>query len=69
MASSNVHEVIGKAILDETFRKALFTDAKSACEGAGLPLLAHQYEQIANFDRDAFDMAVNDLGVSGDTAG
>lgn len=69
MATSNIHEVIGKAILDENFRKALFANPKAACEGAGLPLQAHQYEQVANFDRDAFDMAVNDLGVSGDTAG
>ncbi|MBM4342427.1 MAG: hypothetical protein FJ100_03500 [Deltaproteobacteria bacterium] len=58
---SNKHEVVGRAMLDAEFRKALFADPKAACEAAKLPLADHDYAQINAMDKDAFETAVADL--------
>jgi hypothetical protein len=69
MTSNNLHEVIGRAVLDQAFRKALFDDPKATCEAAGLPLQPHQYAQISAYDREAFEMACRDLGAADGSAG
>ena len=66
---NNKHEVIGRAMVDKTFREALFKDAKVACDTAGLPLADHEYKQIKSFDRDSFENAVAELGGEAGGAG
>jgi hypothetical protein len=69
MASNHLHEVLGRAILDQAFRQELFKNPKAACEKAGLPLQSHQYAQISAFDKDTFETAIRDLGTTGGSAG
>ncbi len=58
---SNKHEVVGRAMLDADFRKALFANPKAACEAAQLPRADHEYAQIAAFDKETFEQAVADI--------
>lgn len=69
MASKNVNEVVGRAVLDASFRTALLKDPKAACEGAGLPLDAAEYAALANIDAKKFERAARDLTGMGGTAG
>ena len=69
MAGNHLHEVLGRAIVDEKFRKNLFKDAKTACEAEGLGLEAHQYAQIKSIDRAAFEQAAGDLAGGEGAAG
>ncbi len=62
---SNKHEVVGRAMLDADFRKALFANPKAACEAAKLPLADHEYKQIATFDKEVFEQAVSDITGGG----
>jgi hypothetical protein len=69
MASKHLQEVVGRAVLDQAFRKALFEAPRATCEGAGLPLSPEEYEALANLDAEKLKLAAADLQGMGGLAG